>query len=103
MSQFGLHITLNSLSMKGNSMSTEEDKFKHSKRLHKEEVVIKRQIKIAETYGMEVKDPHKFAKHHALNCGNPKCIMCMNPRKSMAEKTIQEQKLEQPKLYDEGV
>ena len=82
-------------------MSNEEDKFKHSKRLLKDENAVKRQTKIAETYGVEVKDPHKFAKHHALNCGNPKCVMCMNPRKLFHEKTIQEQRLDQPKLQDE--
>ena len=82
-------------------MSNEEDKFKHSKRLLKDENAVKRQTKIAETYGVEVKDPHKFAKHHALNCGNPKCVMCMNPRKSFHEKTIQEQSFDQPKLQNE--
>jgi len=82
-------------------MSNEEDKFKHSKRLLKDESAVKRQTKIAETYGIEVKDPHKFAKHHALNCGNPKCVLCMNPRKLFHEKTIQEQSFEQVKLQEE--
>lgn len=83
-------------------MSSENDKVKHSKRLHKEQTAINRQVKIAKEYGVDVKQPHKFAKHHALNCGNPKCVMCGNPRKVFKEKTIQEQKFEQTEKYNES-
>jgi hypothetical protein len=83
-------------------MSSENDKVKHSKRLHKEEAAIKRQVKIAKEYGVPVTEPHKFAKRHALNCGNPKCVMCANPRKVFNEKTIQEQKFEQTEKYNES-
>jgi hypothetical protein len=83
-------------------MSSENDKVKHSKRLHKEEAAIKRQVKIAKEYGVPVSEPHKFAKRHALNCGNPKCVMCANPRKVFNEKTIQEQKFEQTEKYNES-
>ena len=76
-------------------MSNEDQRFKHSKRLLKEDSAVKRQTKIAKAYGIEVKEPHKFAKHHAMNCGNPRCVMCANPRKVFKEKTIQEQRLEQ--------
>jgi len=82
----------------------EEDKQKHSKRLHQEEVQIKRQVKIAKEFGVPVKEPHKFAKHHAMNCGNPKCLLCSNPRRVWGEKTIQEKKFEQRERgsYDDG-
>lgn len=83
-------------------MSSEYEKVKHSKRLHKEKAAIDRQVKIAKDYGVTVEQPHKFAKHHALNCGNPKCVMCANPRKVFKEKTIQEQKFEQKEKYDES-
>ncbi len=83
-------------------MSSENEKVKHSKRLHKEEAAIKRQVKIAKEYGVPVTEPHKFAKRHALNCGNPKCVMCANPRKVFKEKTIQEQKFEQTEKYNES-
>ena len=76
-------------------MSHEQDKFKHSKRLHEGDVHINRQVKIAKSAGMDVKEPHKFAKHHAMDCGNPKCILCSNPRKIYKEKTIQEKRFEQ--------
>jgi hypothetical protein len=76
-------------------MSNEEHKFKHSKRLHEDQVHIDKQVKIAKTHGIDVKEPHKFAKHHALDCGQPGCIMCANPRKIWKEKTIQEKRFEQ--------
>lgn len=74
-------------------MSTEQDKIKHSKRLLKDENAIKKQTKIAKDFGMTVKEPHKFAKHHAMNCGNPKCMLCGNPRKTLKELTMQEQRM----------
>jgi hypothetical protein len=85
-------------------MSHEEDKFKHSKRLHDDETKVQKQVKIAKAYGVPVKEPHKLEKKHALNCGNPKCVMCMNPRKSFNELTIQEKRFYQPELnvMDEG-
>jgi hypothetical protein len=74
-------------------MSTEEDKFKHSKRLLKDENAVKKQTKIAKEYGVPVEEPHKFAKHHAMNCGNSNCVMCGNPRKTFKELTQQEKRL----------
>jgi hypothetical protein len=74
-------------------MSTEQDKFKHSKRLQKDENAVKKQVKIAREFGVPVKEPHKFAKHHAMNCGNPNCVMCGNPRKTFKELTQQEKRL----------
>ena len=74
-------------------MSTEEDKFKHSKRLLKDENAVKKQTKIAKQYGSIVEEPHKFAKRHAMNCGNPNCVMCGNPRKTFNELTQQEKRL----------
>lgn len=82
-------------------MSDEFVKEKRSKRIHDEETQVKKQVKIAKAYGVEVKEPHKYAKKHAMNCGNPKCIMCSNPRKVFKEKTIQEQRLFQKELQDE--
>jgi hypothetical protein len=74
-------------------MSTEEDKFKHSKRLQKDDNAVKKQVKIAKEFGVPVEEPHKFAKKHAMNCGNPKCVMCGNPRKTFKELTAQENRL----------
>jgi hypothetical protein len=82
-------------------MSNEDHKLKHSERIHQKETKIKKQVKIAKEHGIEVKEPHKFAKHNALNCGVPNCIMCGNPRKVWGEKTMQERKFEQKELNDD--
>jgi 7-cyano-7-deazaguanine synthase in queuosine biosynthesis len=74
-------------------MSKEEDKFKHSKRLLKDENAVKKQVKIAKEHGVPIKDAHKFAKQHAMNCGNPKCMLCANPRKTFNELTLQERRM----------
>ena len=75
-------------------MSTEQDKIKKSKRIQKDENAIKKQTKIAKTFGVPVKEPHKFAKHHALDCGNPKCLLCSR-EKVFGEPTIQEKRFDQ--------
>jgi len=74
-------------------MGTEQEKFKKSKRLLKDENAVKKQTKIAKEFGVPITEPHKFAKHHAMNCGNPKCHMCGNPRKVFNELTQQEKRL----------
>lgn len=80
-------------------MSHEDAKIKHSKRLHDDETHIKKQVKIAKAYGVPVTEPHRLAKHHVMDCGNPKCVICGNPRKVFGEKTIQEKKFDEIK-YD---
>jgi hypothetical protein len=80
-------------------MSKEEDKFKHSKRLLKDDNAIKKQVKIAKAHGLTSKDkaiqePHRLEKHHAMDCGNPECYLCGNPRKTHKDKlTVQEKRL----------
>lgn len=74
-------------------MSKAEDKVKNSRRRLKDENAVNRQVKIAKAYNVPVEEPHKLAKHHALNCGNPKCHMCGNPRRMFKELTAQERRL----------
>jgi len=75
-------------------MSHEDAKIKHSKRLHDEETHIKKQVKIAKAYGVPVTEPHRLAKHHVMDCGNPQCPLCGNPRRSHKDKlTAQEKRL----------
>jgi len=84
-------------------MSHEEDKFNHSRRLHQEQAAIDKQVKIAKEFGIPIKEPHKLHKHHVMNCGNPKCIMCSNPRKVFKEKTMQERRFEQKeRIHDDN-
>jgi hypothetical protein len=77
-------------------MSNDLDKLKNSKRRYKDDVAIKKQIRIAKSHRVDTtytEQPHRFAKHHVLNCGNPNCVLCSNPRKTFNELTFQEQKL----------
>jgi hypothetical protein len=80
-------------------MSTEEDKFKHSKRLLKDENAVAKQVKIAKANGAGQKvldQPHRLAKHHAMDCGNPQCPLCGNPRRTHKDTlTPQEKRLYQ--------
>jgi hypothetical protein len=75
-------------------MSDENDRIKHSRRISKTRSAEMRQVKIARAHGITVKEYHRYAKHHAMNCGRPHCMLCSNPRRTWREKTIQEQKFE---------
>ena len=81
-------------------MSNEDHKVHHSKRIHQKDVKIKKQTKIAKAHGVPVTEAHRFNKHHAMDCGQPDCVMCGNPRKVWGEKTIQERKFEQREKED---
>ena len=76
-------------------MSNPEHKDKRSTRLHKEETAIKKQQKIAMQHGasrLDVeRESHRFAKHHAMDCGNPKCYLCGNPRKTHGKDRLTQQ------------
>ena len=68
-------------------MSNDQAKFLNSRRRHKNDVAIARQVKIAKQHGLghqdqAIREPHRHAKHHAMDCGNPKCMLCGNPRRN---------------------
>lgn len=79
-------------------MSNENDKFKNSKRRQQDENAIKKQSKIAKQHHVNgydsniEKEPHRFVKHHAMDCGNPDCYLCGNPRKTHKDKLTQQEK-----------
>jgi len=78
-------------------MSKEEDKFKNSKRRLKDENAVNKQMKIAKEHKItefnpKLEQPHRYHKHHVMNCGNPNCFMCANPRKVFNELTQQEKR-----------
>jgi len=79
-------------------MSTEQDKFKNSKRRLKDENAVKKQLKIAKQHTLfpdenkVIAEPHRLAKHHAMDCGNPECYLCGNPRKTHKDKLTQQEK-----------
>jgi len=79
-------------------MSTEDDKIKNSTRRHKDTNAINKQVKIAKSNNhfdqQNIKEPHRLVKHHAMDCGNPDCYLCGNPRKTHKDKlTVQEKRL----------
>jgi hypothetical protein len=80
-------------------MSNDLAKFLNSQRRHKTDVAIARQVKIAKQHGLKfndtvIKQPHRLAKHHTMDCGNPGCYLCGNPRKTHKDRlTAQEKRL----------
>ena len=73
-----------------------DDRSKRAKRLQYTANIIKKQLRIAKSLGMThlLKQPHRFAKHHALDCGNPKCQVC-HSEKVFGKPTFQERKFNQ--------
>ncbi len=76
-------------------MSNENDRYKTSRRRLKDENAVKRQTRIAQSRGNPVTEPHKFAKRHAMDCGQPGCMLCGNPRRIFQELTVQERRMMQ--------
>ncbi len=78
-------------------MSNELAKYLNSRRRFRDETAIAKQKKIAKAHGANPiydKEPHRLAKHHAMDCGNPDCYLCGNPRKTHKDKlTTQEKRM----------
>jgi hypothetical protein len=80
------------------------EKRKHQERIGQKQNHIKRQYKIAKRNGVHsryVDQPHRLAKHNAMDCGQPECTLCGNRRRVWEEKTIQELKFEQTEKWSE--
>jgi len=78
-------------------MANELAKYLNSRRRQKDENAVKKQLKIAKQhsigfYDKKVKEPHRMVKHHAMDCGNPECYLCGNPRKTHKDKLTQQEK-----------
>ena len=79
-------------------MANDFAKFKNSQRRHRDDIAIARQVKIAKSHSTfndrNIRQTHRLAKHHAMDCGNPGCFLCGNPRKTHKLKlTAQERRL----------
>lgn len=80
-------------------MSNDTAKFLNSRRRHKTDIAIARQIRIAKQNGLTtidkaIKQPHRTAKHHVMDCGNTRCVLCGNPRRQHKDSlTAQEKRL----------
>lgn len=71
------------------------DKETRSKRRHENFRACQKQVEIAKAHNIDIDTPHKYTKKHVMDCGNPKCFICGNPRKVFKEKTVQERRNEQ--------
>ena len=78
---------------KGSIVADNKDKIQHSKRRQQDENAVQKQVKIAKAHLIPVDEPHKLAKKHAVNCGNPKCVLCGNPRRMFKEPSQQEKRM----------
>jgi hypothetical protein len=81
-------------------MANELAKFINSQRRHRDQNAVNKQVKIAKAHGLThkdkaIKEPHRLAKHHAMDCGQPGCMLCGNPRKIFKERTAQEKRMYQ--------
>ena len=79
-------------------MANDFAKFKNSRRRHKDDIAIARQVKIARSHSTfnerNIRETHRLVKHQAMDCGNPGCYLCGNPRKTHKNKlTAQERRL----------
>lgn len=84
-------------------MSNEAEKARVSKRRLKDENAVKRQLKIAKAYNHTkyVKEPHRLAKHHAMDCGTPGCVLCGNPRNNKLLKTKDKLTIQERKFFQD--
>ena len=80
--------------MKENETFQEEPK---QRRLRNSANKIKRQVLIAKQHNIPIQNSHRYNKQNLMNCGNPRCIFCQNPRKVWKQKTIGERKFFQDK------
>lgn len=79
-------------------MNKPQDKAKMSRRRQQDDNAIAKQVKIAKSHRTfnedNIKQPHRLAKHHAMDCGTPGCYLCGNPRKTHKDRlTAQEHRI----------
>ena len=75
-------------------MSNEEDKTKHNTRMHRAWRAIKKQLGIIKSRRhflgaskqIDEAQPHRLAKKNAMDCGQPGCAICGNPRRTRRHK-----------------
>lgn len=76
-----------------------EEKEKRNKRFMQKQRHINRQVALKKQYVSLIdllenikSQPHRYHKVKSMNCGDPNCAMCGNPRKFFNEVTVQEKK-----------
>lgn len=87
-------------------MSNDLDKLKHGRRLQKDKNAINKQIKIARNHGVDhhdavISQPNRLNKHHVMDCGNPGCMLCGNPRRNKALKDSDKLTAQERRIYQD--
>lgn len=85
-------------------MSNDASKFKGSRRRYKTDVAIAKQVKIARSNSGNqtvIDQPHRLAKHHAMDCGDPGCCLCGNPRRNKMFKTKDRLTQQEKRLFQD--
>lgn len=65
-------------------MSDELVKEKRTRRLHKEQIKVKKQVKIAKLYGQVIEQSHRFAKKTCYGLWKSKMFFVWQSQKNMA-------------------
>lgn len=70
-----------------------EKNIKRAERRFNDAKQVRKQMKILKQYDMITPQtiPGMYVKHKALNCGRPRCVHCMNPRRAYGYKTLKEE------------
>lgn len=78
------------------------NKYRKALRRYQDHLAVVRQLTIRYYNSSEsvVKQPGRFRKHHANNCGRSMCMMCSNPRKMWKRKTLAEISVLQQLKYE---
>ncbi len=88
-------------------MSNEANKMKNSTRRYRDEVAVKKQVKIAKQHGYQfndkvIREPHRLAKHHVMDCGDPGCMLCGNPRRNKMLKTKDKLTAQERRMFQDA-
>lgn len=88
-------------------MSSLENKAKSATRRHRDETAIKKQLRIAKQHGLGhnnalVKQPHRLSKHHAMDCGDPGCVLCGNPRRNKNFKKNEQLTTQERRMFQDA-
>lgn len=83
-----------------------EDSLKRLTRRQQKKNHIKKQAGLRSLYVCAESDPyhdqpHRYHKTKSLNCGDPNCMLCGNPRKFFGALTIQERKFNEIDVHVE--
>lgn len=82
-------------------MSAHETKQARTRRQQQSQCQQAKQAKIAKLHHLPQETPHYYNKHHALDCGVPRCPLCQNPRRThKGTLTIQERRFYQEEPDD---